>query len=54
MEGWGAGRADETVKEEEVRDRRGVGMGKGRSHRAVSVCCLMPGETIDRMRVPAK
>ena len=33
MEGWGA-RADETVKEEEVRDRMGVGMGKGRSRQA--------------------
>ena len=51
--GWR--RADETVKEEEVRTGMEAGMGKGRSsgHRAVSVCSQLE-ETIGRMEEPDK
>ena len=51
--GWR--RADETVKEEEVRTGMEAGMGKGRSsgRRAVSVCSQLE-ETIGRMEDPDK
>ena len=39
MEGWGAGRADETVKEEEVRDRMELGWGKEGAGRPLKPPC---------------